>query len=98
VLTAVSALATSHGHEWDTTMHLDCYDRRILAFVTVHDPKVPLPEWECRTWFGISPRAVMRRFNAVVDVYVSHHVPLDEADRELLERAKRRRTSGELPA
>jgi hypothetical protein len=85
----MSALATSRGCEWDTPLHLDCYDRRILAFVVDHDPATRLPEWECRAWFGISPRAVMRRFNAVVDVYVSHHVPLDDADRELLQRAKR---------
>lgn len=69
------------------TMHLDCYDRRILAFVLGHAGDAKLSEAECRTWFGISPRAVMRRFDAVVDVYLSHHVPLDDSDRELLERA-----------
>ena len=72
-------------------MHLDCYDRRILAFVVERGLDDQLPERECRSWFGISPRAVMRRFNAVVDVYVSHHVPLDESDRELLSRAQRHR-------
>ena len=72
-------------------MHLDCYDRRILAFVVQRGLDEPLPERECRSWFGISPRAVMRRFTAVVDVYVSHHVPLDESDRELLSRAERLR-------
>ena len=30
-------------------------------------------------------------FDAVVDVYVSHHVPLDESDQDLLERAARYR-------
>ncbi len=89
----MSALATSHGHEWETMMHLDCYDRRILAFVVERGLDDQLPERECRSWFGISPRAVMRRFNAVVDVYVSHHVPLDESDRELLSRAERYRSS-----
>ena len=84
---------TAHEHEWETMMHLDCYDRRILAFVVNHTAGEPLPEWECRTWFGISPRAVMRRFNAVVDVYVSHHVPLDESDLELLGRAERLRSN-----
>lgn len=71
------------------TMHLDCYDRRILAFVLDHADEERLREPECRSWFGISPRAVVRRFNAVVDVYLSQHVPLDESDRELLERAAR---------
>jgi len=87
----MSALATSHGSEWETLMHLDCYDRRILAFVVQRGLDEALPERECRSWFGISPRAVMRRFNAVVDVYVSHHVPLDESDRDLLGRAERLR-------
>jgi hypothetical protein len=73
-------------------MHFDCYDRRILAFVVDQPADEPLPARECRSWFGISPRAVMRRFNAVVDVYVSHHVPLDEADRSLLSRAERHRS------
>ncbi len=85
------ALATSHGHDWETMMHLDCYDRRILAFVVERGCDEPLPERECRSWFGISPRAVMRRFNAVVDVYVSHHIPLDEPDLELLGKAERLR-------
>ena len=84
----MSALATAHGNEWETMMHLDCYDRRILAFVVDRDPLEQLPERECRSWFGISPRAVMRRFNAVVDVYVTHHVPLEKADLELLSRAE----------
>ena len=74
-------------------MILDWYDRRILAFVVSQPSDRPLPEQECRSWFGISPRAVMRRFNAVVDVYVSHHVPLDDADRALLDRAARFRSS-----
>ena len=89
----MSALATSHGNEWETMMHLDCYDRRILAFVVDRPSNEPLPERECRSWFGISPRAVMRRFNAVVDVYVSHHVPLDQADLDLLTRASRYRVA-----
>lgn len=72
-------------------MHLDCYDRRILAFVLDHAADVELREADCRTWFGISPNAVMRRFNAVVDVYVSHHVPLYYSDQDLLERAARYR-------
>ena len=94
----MAALATSHGNGWETMMHLDCYDRRILAFVVDRPSDQPLPERECRSWFGISPRAVMRRFNAVVDVYVSHRIPLDESDLELLSRAERlraiRRTDG----
>ena len=83
----MSALKISHADEWETMMHLDCYDRRILAFVLSRASEGPLPEKECRSWFGISPRAVLRRFDAVVDVYVSHHVPLDESDQELLGRA-----------
>jgi hypothetical protein len=85
----MSALSTTHGNEWETNMHLDCYDRRILAFVLNQAPIGQLPEQECRSWFGISPRAVRRRFDAVVDVYLSHHVPLDESDLELLNRAAR---------
>ncbi len=88
----MSALVSTHRPEWETMMHLDCYDRRILAFVVGRAPDEPLPERECRSWFGISPRAVMRRFNAVVDVYVSHHVPLGEPDLELLTRAERYRS------
>jgi hypothetical protein len=74
-----------------TMMHLDCYDRRILAFVVDHASDEPLRENDCRSWFGISPRAVMRRFDAVVDVYTSHHVPLDERDSQLLGKAERLR-------
>jgi hypothetical protein len=74
-----------------TMMHLDCYDRRILAFVVDRASDEPLRENDCRSWFGISPRAVMRRFDAVVDVYTSHHVPLDEPDSQLLGKAERLR-------
>jgi hypothetical protein len=74
-----------------TMMRLDCYDRRILAFVVDRASREPLRENDCRSWFGISSRAVMRRFDAVVDVYTSHHVPLDEPDSELLGKAERLR-------
>ena len=87
----MAALVSSHDNTWDTMIHLDCYDRRILAFVLNRPSTEQLPERECRNWFGISPRAVLRRFDAVVDVYLSHHVPLDDADRELLSRAARHR-------
>jgi hypothetical protein len=88
----MSALKISHGNEWGTMMHLDCYDRRILAFVLSQASGGDLPAKECRSWFGISPRAVLRRFDAVVDVYVSHHVPLDDSDQQLLSRAARFRS------
>jgi hypothetical protein len=68
-------------------MHLDCYDRRILAFVLNRASNERLAENDCRNWFGISPNAVMRRFNAVVDVYVSHEIPLEEPDLSLLSEA-----------
>jgi hypothetical protein len=74
-----------------TMMHFDCYDRRILAFVLDRASDNPLRENDCRSWFGISPRAVMRRFDAVVDVYTSPHVPLDEPDSQLLGKAERLR-------
>jgi hypothetical protein len=83
----MTALASSREDKWDTMIHMDCYDRRILAFVLNRPSDEQLPERECRNWFGISSRAVLRRFDAVVDVYLSHHVPLDDADRELLRRA-----------
>ncbi|MCG7593341.1 hypothetical protein ACXYX3_22335 [Mycobacterium sp. C3-094] len=74
-------------------MILDWYDRRILAFVVSQPSDRPLPEQECRSWFGISPGAVMRRFGAVVDVYSSAHPPLTRDDQDLLDRAAARRTS-----
>ncbi|MEW5811163.1 MAG: hypothetical protein AB1925_17095 [Actinomycetota bacterium] len=73
-------------------MHLDCYDRRVLAFVVDLPADRPLPEKECRSWFGITPSAVMRRFDAVVDAYLSAHLPLAHDDQALLDRAAARRT------
>jgi hypothetical protein len=72
-------------------IHLDCYDRRILTFVLDRASSEPLAEKDCRNWFGISPRAVMRRFDAVVDVYVSHQIPLEASDLGLLNQAARYR-------
>jgi hypothetical protein len=87
----MSALATSRGTARETTMHLDCYDRSILLFVVNRDPR-ELPERECHGWFGISTTAVMRRFNAIVNVYASTRVPLVDADQELLDRASKLRS------
>ena len=87
----MATMAATLRNEWNTAIHLDWYDRRILAFVLNWPSAEELPEGECRNWFGISPRAVMRRFDAVVDVYVSHHVPLDESDLDLISRASRYR-------
>ncbi len=72
-------------------MHLDWYDRQILLFVVAQPAGRPLSDTECRSWFGITPSAVMRRFDAVVDVYLSAHVPLAAADQDLLDRAAARR-------
>jgi hypothetical protein len=69
---------------------LDWYDRRILAFVLDLPSDQPLPEKDCRSWFGITPDAVMRRFGAVVGVYLSAHPPLAQADQDLLDRAATR--------
>ena len=72
-------------------MHLDWYDRQILMFVVNQPADRPLSASDCRSWFGITPGAVMRRFDAVVDVYLSTHVPLAAADQDLLDRAVTRR-------
>ncbi|WP_111508334.1 hypothetical protein [Mycobacterium kyogaense] len=72
-------------------MHLDWYDRQILSFVTARPADRPLPDTECRRGFGLTPGAVIRRFDAVVDVYLSAHVPLAPADQDLLDRAAARR-------
>ena len=94
----MSAQATSPGHEHETTRHLDWYDRRILAFVVDRHPDKRLSERECRSWFGITPPAVIRRFNAVVDVYMLYCVPLDDEDQDLIDRAARYRISAERSA
>ncbi|MEH3142252.1 MAG: hypothetical protein PGN37_19165 [Mycobacterium kyogaense] len=71
-------------------MHLDWYDREILTYVTAAPADRPLPEAGCRSRFGITPGAVMRRFAAVVDVYRTAHLPLAPADQDLLDRAAAR--------
>lgn len=68
-------------------MHLDWYDREILAFVIAEPADRPLSDVGCRSRFGITPGAVMRRFDAVVDVYRCAHLPLAPADQDLLDRA-----------
>lgn len=68
-------------------MHLDWYDREILTFVTAQPPGRPLSDAECRSRFGITPGAVRRRFDAVVDAYRCAHLPLVPAEQDLLDRA-----------
>jgi hypothetical protein len=66
-------------------MHLDWYDRRILTFVLDWAPQSEPPDDESFVNFGIDSRRVMRRFDAVVDVFDA--IPLEEADQKLVRRA-----------
>jgi hypothetical protein len=68
-------------------MHLDWYDRKILTFVLDFAPKSEPPNDESLAGFGINAGRVMRRFDAVVDVFTSRQVPLEEADLNLVRRA-----------
>ena len=89
-------------------MHLDWYDRQILTFVLGWAPNSEPSDEEAFLQFGIDARRVMRRFDAVVDVFTSSQVPLEDPDLNLvsggrisLHRAQRRirggRTSGPAP-
>jgi|RhiMetStandDraft_4_1073278.scaffolds.fasta_scaffold711840_1 hypothetical protein len=66
-------------------LHLDWYDRRILSFVLDWAPQPEPPNDESLVNFGINSRRVMRRFDAVVDVFDT--IALEEADQNLLRRA-----------
>ena len=74
-------------------MHLDWYDRSILRFVLEsallsrpHSGTAPVQ-------FGLDSRRIARRFDVILDAYGSRHLPLDDADQELIHRAARYRTS-----
>ena len=76
-------------------MRLDWYDRSTLCFVldgglasaTPRNPGTPVQ-------FGISAGRIAQRFEAVVDLYTSQKLPLEEADRDLVRRAACHREGG----
>ncbi|WP_396897925.1 hypothetical protein [Mycolicibacterium sp.] len=68
-------------------MRLDWYDREILTFVLDRTPRSEPPNEESFSRFGIAPHRVMRRFDAVVDVFTTHEFALEESDLNLVQRA-----------
>lgn len=68
-------------------MRLDWYDREILTFVLDRTPRSGPPNEESFSRFGIAQHRVMRRFDAVVDVFTTHQFPLNEPDFNLVQRA-----------
>ncbi len=81
-------------------MHMDWYDRSILSFVLESALlSTPAREDDTPVQFGLSARRITRRFDAVIDLYGSRRLPLDEPDLDLLRRAARyRATAGTAPA
>ena len=80
----------------DDTMHLDWYDRGILNFVLDWAPRPAPPDDAAVARFGIGAPRVMRRFDAVVDLYASTGIPLEASDRDLVCQAMRYRSSAHL--
>lgn len=68
-------------------MRLDWYDREILTFVLARTAPAEPPNDEALSRFGIAASRVMRRFDAVVDVFTSRQFPLEESDSTLVQRA-----------
>ena len=87
MLTVMSALATPPQMDRETTMHLDWYDRGILTFVLDWAADAEPSDAESVTRFGIDAHRVMRRFDAVVDVFTTHQIPLEESDLTLVHQA-----------
>jgi hypothetical protein len=79
-------------------MHLDWYDRKILTFVLDCAPNSEPRNGDTFAGFGIDARRVMRRFDAVVEAFTSHQVPLEEADLNLVRRAAGFRPAARCPA
>ena len=73
-------------------MHLDWYDRGILTFVLNWAPDAEPPNDESFTRFGIDAHRVMRRFDAVVDVFTTHQIPREESDITQVHQAARYRS------
>ncbi|WP_157625867.1 hypothetical protein [Mycobacterium sp. 155] len=68
-------------------MHLDWYDRCIVSFVLDSDLLSQPNRENTRAQFGMDASRIMKRFDAVLDVSVSQHLPLDAADMDLVNRA-----------
>lgn len=79
-------------------MHLDWYDRGILTFVLDWASRSAPPNNEAFRRFGIDASRVMRRFDAVVDVFTSREFALEESDSNLVRRAARHRAAIERKA
>jgi hypothetical protein len=77
----------------ESTMHLDWYDRGILTFVLGWAPDAEPPNAESVTRFGIDAHRVMRRFDAVVEVFTTHRIPLEDSDMTLVHEAARYRSA-----
>jgi hypothetical protein len=79
---------------------MDWYDRSILTFVLESALlSAPVREDDTPVQFGLSSRRLTQRFDAVLDVYASRQVPLDEPDLDLVRRAARyRATADTVPA
>ena len=79
-------------------MHLDWYDRSILSFVLESALLSKPHNGTSPVQFGLDARRIARRFDVILDAYGSRHLPLDDADQELVCQAVRYRTSTATPA
>jgi len=79
-------------------MHLDWYDRSILSFVLESALLSKPHNGTSPVQFGLDSRRIARRFDVILDAYGSRHLPLDDADQDLVCRAVRYRTSTATPA
>ena len=78
-------------------MHLDWYDRSILHFVLESALLSRPQDGTSPVQFGLDARRIARRFDVILDAYGSRHLPLVDADQELIYRAARYRTSTATP-
>lgn len=68
-------------------MHMDWYDRSILSFVLDTSLLSRPTKGTAIVHFGMDARRIRRRFDAILDAYGSHQIPLDDTDLELVARA-----------
>jgi hypothetical protein len=74
-------------------MHMDWYDRSILSFVLDTSLLSRPTGGTAVVNFGMDAGRIGHRFDAILDVYGSHQIPLEDTDLELLARAVNYRVS-----
>jgi hypothetical protein len=68
-------------------MQIDWYDQSILRFVLDSDLLSRPSSGTGIVQFGLDARRIRQRFEAVLYIYASQQIALDEADLELIRRA-----------